>query len=77
MVVAADKRVFCCILCAGVHDEQLVEFSLHDYLELFTHLNLHPILQPHGRDVEVGHLTLKGGSFGLRHLDVFHGFCNM
>lgn len=72
LVIAANKSVLCRVLGAGVHDDQLVQLPLHDDLELFTHFNFHAVLQPHGRNVEVGHLTLKGGRFGFRNLNVFH-----
>ena len=73
-VVATDEGVLCRVVPAGVHDLQLVKFSLNHDPELLAHLDLHTVLQPRGRDVEVRNLTLERGHLSLGHLHALHGF---
>ncbi len=73
-VVAADEGVLCRVVPAGVHDLQLVEFSLNHDPELLAHLDLHTVFQPGGRHIEVRNLTLKRGHLRLRDGHTLHGF---
>lgn len=51
-----------------------MEFSLNDDTELIAHFDLHAVLQPHGRHIEVGNFTLERGRLGLGYGRVLHGF---
>lgn len=73
-VVPADEGVLRGVFPAGVHDLQLVESPLNHDAELLAHFDLHTVLQPGGRHVEVGYFTLECGHLGLWDLHVLYGF---
>ncbi len=73
-VIPADEGIFCRVVCAGVHDLQLVEFSLNHDSELLTHLDLHAVFQPRGWHVEVRNFTLKHGHLCFWDCHALHGF---
>lgn len=52
-VISTDKGIFCRVFSTGVHDLELVKFSLDHNPELLTHLNFHSIFQPGGWDIEM------------------------
>lgn len=66
-VVPTDEGVLRRVVPAGVHDLQLVEFSLNHDAELLAHFDLHAVLQPGGWHIEVRDFALKRGHLSLCH----------